>query len=184
MLPEWLRTWQTTPLDTAAGLRHFDSLPAVQVSELNGDWLGSGLHTQHPLDGLLERYGWYGKAFHTPEVVDPLLFSVSGKIVRVDPARVPLGLALKMPRLARHPVMYGLFKVLHPLIQTSRPRARLRLVVYRGATSAAMIYDHQPITDHFRRIDERHILGLMDLRGALPFFFLLSAGPPLISITR
>jgi hypothetical protein len=37
-----------------------------------------------------------------------------------------------------------------------------------------MIYDRKPITDHFRRIDDRD-LGLMEMRGmARPFFFLLA----------
>lgn len=37
-----------------------------------------------------------------------------------------------------------------------------------------MVYDRQPIIDHFRRIDERRILGLMDMRGVVPYFFLLT----------
>ena len=38
-----------------------------------------------------------------------------------------------------------------------------------------MIYDRQPIVDHFRRIDDGRVLGLMEMRGMeRPFFFLLS----------
>jgi hypothetical protein len=49
----------------------------------------------------------------------------------------------------------------------------LRAVTYRGVTTAAMIYDHLPIIDCFRRIDAHTVLGLMDMRGTPPFFFLL-----------
>ena len=38
-----------------------------------------------------------------------------------------------------------------------------------------MIYDRQPIIDHFRRIDEIRLLGLMQVRTAPPYFFLLTA---------
>lgn len=43
----------------------------------------------------------------------------------------------------------------------------------RGVTTAVMIYDHLPIIDCFRRLDGRTMLGLMDMRGAAPFFFQL-----------
>lgn len=36
-----------------------------------------------------------------------------------------------------------------------------------------MIHDRQPIIDHFRRIDEIRLLGLVQVRSAPPFFFLL-----------
>ena len=39
-----------------------------------GRWRGRGLHTNHPLDGLLETFGWYGKEFVDAETVHPLLF--------------------------------------------------------------------------------------------------------------
>ena len=38
-----------------------------------------------------------------------------------------------------------------------------------------MSYDHLPIIDLFRRVDERTLLGCMDLRGAPPYFFVLEA---------
>ena len=38
-----------------------------------------------------------------------------------------------------------------------------------------MIYDRQPIADHFRRIDGDRVLGLMEMGGMeRPFFFLLT----------
>ena len=43
----------------------------------------------------------------------------------------------------------------------------------RGVLTAIMLYDHLPIADSFRRVDGSTLLGLMDLRGAAPFFFVL-----------
>ena len=36
-----------------------------------GKWQGYGLQTNHPIDGLLELWEWYGKEFIDPEKVHP-----------------------------------------------------------------------------------------------------------------
>lgn len=52
--------------------------------------------------------------------------------------------------------------------------AQLREVVYRGVCTATMIYDSQPILDHFRKIDDNCVLGAMDRKGdAQPLYFYL-----------
>jgi hypothetical protein len=52
--------------------------------------------------------------------------------------------------------------------------AQLREVVYRGVCTATMIYDTQPILDHFRKIDDNTVLGAMDRKGdAAPLYFYL-----------
>ena len=52
--------------------------------------------------------------------------------------------------------------------------AQLREVAYRGVVTATMVYDTQPIFDHFRKIDENTVLGVMDKKGEnLPLFFYL-----------
>ncbi|WP_051027237.1 DUF4334 domain-containing protein [Nocardia higoensis] len=153
----------------------FDNLPTVTVEDITlGRWRGGEIATGHPMDGLLAASGWYGKQFDSPEDVHPLLFSTPGQgIFAVDPRRVPLGLVDRVPHslVARGkqalPVLsYGL--------RTKQPRARLRAVEFRGRVSAAMVYDHLPIIDVFRRVDEHTLLGAMDQRGApLPYFFTL-----------
>lgn len=35
-------------------------------------------------------------------------------------------------------------------------------MVFRGVTSTAMIYDKQPIFDHFRYLNEEIVMGAMD----------------------
>jgi len=157
----------------AQALARFDALPAVTTLDMLGEWRGFGEHTGHEMDGLLEAYGWYGKRFDSEEAVHPLLFRRSdGTRYAVDPRRIPLGLA-PYHALTRNAVATALFRVATPLLRTTAPRARLRAVTYRGVTTAAMVYDHLPIIDCFRRIDHRTMLGLMDMRGAAPFFFRL-----------
>lgn len=170
--PNWVRRWHRNGLSTEAALARFDGLPAVRPDEILGAWRGRGLPTGHPLDGLLERLGWRGKRFGSEDRVDPLIFEPG---IPLDPARLPLGPALRWPGLARSgPVRAG-FGLLRGALRARGPAARLAAVEFRGCLSAAMIYDRQPIVDHFRRIDAARLLGLMQARGAAPYFFVLTA---------
>jgi hypothetical protein len=162
------------PGDLATALAFFDGLPPVTVEEMLGTWRGTGFPTGHPLDGLLERYGWYGKRFDGPEDVHPLLFAAGRRIVSVNPALVPTRLLLHPPGAARTPLAGKAFALSRPLLTTARPKARLRMTEYRGVVSATMLYDRLPIHDTFRRVDARTLLGVMDLRGAPPFVFVLT----------
>jgi len=157
--------------DQAAEL--FDSLPAVQVEEILGRWHGSEVPTGHPMDGLLEVSGWYGKEFVDAERVHPLLFGTPGSLYAVHPKRLPLmSIVAAGDRLPRWlpPGGRSAFRAL----RTGKYRARLRRVEYRGVVSTAMIYDDLPIIDTFRKLDDDVLLGAMDLRGVeAPYFFLL-----------
>ncbi|WP_198955239.1 DUF4334 domain-containing protein [Kineosporia sp. R_H_3] len=159
---------------TAEGLRYFDSLPAVTVEEMLGRWRGEGVGTGHPMDGVLERFGWYGKRFEGPDDVHPLVFRTSRGLRSVNPALMPVGLLAARPRTAFLPGAAGAFRLLLPLVTTSRPAARLRMTEYRGVVTATMCYDAHPIHDVFRRVDGDTVLGVMDQRGLpQPFVFLL-----------
>lgn len=163
-------------MSTEEALAYFDALAPVDLGFMTGLWQGAGFETDHPMDGLLEACHWYGKRFDTPDRVDPLIFSMrSGRRVRLNPGLLGVGLRLAdrgwMPKAA---VVGRLFQWLMPLLATSRPRARLRMIAYRGSSTAAMIYDQLPIRDVFRRIDDDAVLGLMDRKGMTrPFFFIL-----------
>lgn len=140
--------------DTHTACRLFDGLETVGLEELLGTWIGQEFHTGHPLDGVLKKLRWYGKAFHDAENVDPLLFEMpGGEITAIDPAP-----------------MYDKRK----LLKAAGGKARMRLVEYRGKVSAAMIYDNLPIIDHFRKVEEGVLLGMMDRKGDKgPYFFIL-----------
>jgi hypothetical protein len=59
-------------------------------------------------------------------------------------------------------------------------KATLRMVVYRGAATATMVYDKHPIFDHFRKVDDDLVLGVMDRKGDdTPLFFYLRRLPAL-----
>ncbi|WP_243706412.1 DUF4334 domain-containing protein [Micromonospora sp. KC721] len=162
--------------DIRPALRYFDSLAPVTVREMLGRWRGIGLATRHPMDGLLERSGWYGKRFETPEAAHPLLFGTAGgNVVSLDPALIPLGSLLRFPRLAHLPIAAQAFRLVRPLLTTTRPTARLRMTEYRGVVTATMCYDTLPVHDVFRRIDDDTVLGAMDTRGSPhPFMFVLT----------
>lgn len=52
--------------------------------------------------------------------------------------------------------------------------ASLRKVEYRGQVTATMVYDQHPIFDHFRKIDDNQVLGVMDSKGdEFPLYFYL-----------
>lgn len=38
-------------------------------------------------------------------------------------------------------------------------------MTYGGVESAAMVYDNQPIVDHFRRRDDDRVMGAMTIKG-------------------
>ncbi|MBO0901159.1 DUF4334 domain-containing protein [Cellulomonas sp. zg-ZUI22] len=160
---------------TVAALALFDALPPLDVDEMLGRWAGRGIPTAHPFDGLLEALGWYGKRMDAPDDVHPLVFrGARGRLVAITPTLLPLGPALRLAPVVPPAVAARAFAVLRPLLTTTRPQARLRTVAYRGVPSAAMVYDRLPIIDAFRRVDDRTVLGVMDLRGsALPYVFVL-----------
>jgi hypothetical protein len=155
-------------------LAFYDSLKPIRAEDITGRWRGRELRTGHPMDGLLEASGWYGKQFDGVDDVHPLLFTTpNGEIFAVDPRRVPLGLAEKFPASLVEKGRAAL-GVLKPALYTRKPRARLRNIEHRGVVSAAMVYDHLPVIDHFRRVDDRTLLGCMDLRSSeRPYFFIL-----------
>lgn len=150
-----------------------DRLPGLRPAELRGRWRGRELATGHPMDGLLEATGWYGKQFDDDDSVHPLLFATAGGIVPVDPRWAPMGLAGRVPTGAVAKARPAI-DVLRPLLRTRKHRARLRAVHHRGEVTTAMIYDHLPIIDTFRRVDADTLLGVMDLRThPQPYFFVL-----------
>ncbi|MFC9964101.1 DUF4334 domain-containing protein [Nocardia ignorata] len=161
------------PRDDALAL--FDSLPPVAPTELTGRWHGRELATGHRLDGLLAASGWYGKQFDGPDNVHPLLFATPrGDIFPVDPKRIPLGLVDKIPTALVEQTRRRL-DLLAPTLRTARHRARLREINHRGTVTTAMIYDHLPIIDTFRRVDPTTVLGIMDYRRLPdPYFFILT----------
>ncbi|RVV99524.1 DUF4334 domain-containing protein [Mesobaculum littorinae] len=179
------RTWALRAVRTgvprAEALEVFDALPPVPPGTLRGAWHGEGIATSHPLDGALEACGWWGKRFESDDRVFPLLFGPEGALA-IDPARLPLRLAIQLwPRLtpgARRATGRA-FRTSARALATGQPGAHLAQRAYRGAISTAMVYDRQPIIDHFRSLSADRVLGMMELKDGLshhpPLVFTLTA---------
>jgi Domain of unknown function (DUF4334)/GXWXG protein len=159
---------------TEIALQVFDALEPVNLDFMIGLWRGSGLHTEHPMDGLLEASNWYGKEFVDREHVHPLLFSDrQGAIFKVAPNPISMNWVLKLPILKKN-AFKPLLMLTTSLLKTDKSQARLRMMDYRGKTSATMLYDYLPINDMFRKVDDNTVLGIMDFKGSTqPFFFVL-----------
>jgi hypothetical protein len=166
-----LKAGKTT---TEKALELFDTLEPVNLGFMFGRWQGSGLHTNHPMDGLLEISNWYGKEFIDSENVHPLLFLDSrGKIFPVAPNPTLMNWVLKLP-IPKNDSLKPLLISINSLLKTEKSQARLRMMEYRGKVTATMIYDYLPINDSFRKVDENTVLGIMDYKNIpQPFFFIL-----------
>jgi hypothetical protein len=163
---------------SAEALAVYDDLPAVGLEEMLGAWRGSGVPTGHPMDGLLEAYGWHGKRFDSPEAGHPLVFRGPRGLYSANPALVPMGLVSRFGPRLRPPAVAAVGRRAIGLTRTRAPRSRLRMIEHRGVVTATMAYDALPICDHFRRLDDDAVLGVMDLRDMpQPFFFLLRRDP-------
>ena len=151
MIPsqEALKAGQTSPDDAWA---IFDSLPAVSIDFMLGLWKASGFSTGHPSDGKLERLGWYGKRFTDKDSVDPMVFNANDdETFSADPVYILRNIdVLKRASDVRDKV------------ETKEPKARLRMVEGRGTLTASMVYNDLPIIDHFRKLDEDTVLGMME----------------------
>ena len=49
--------------------------------------------------------------------------------------------------------------------------ARMREISFRGKVSTSMIYNYLPIIDHFRKVDDNTLLGVMDVKGEITLYF-------------
>lgn len=114
-----------------------------------------------PIDTPFMLGEWEGGSFRTGHPGEQQLAALgwAGKVFRGDDDVDPI--VVRDPAGAR----------------TSSPimgAATLRLVRYRGVSTATMVYDRHPIFDHFRKLDDDLVLGVMDRKGdAFPLFFYL-----------
>ncbi|PMR80089.1 hypothetical protein C1H70_09730 [Halomonas urumqiensis] len=160
-------------MTTAQAIELFDSLPPARADQMIGRWRGEGIDTDHPRDGLLEASYWHGKDFQSHEAVYPLIHTLPiwGRVA-VNPAMIPMTLVEVLP--LRDWITPVLFPIIYPLMRTSKPKARLRTIEFRGRPHAAMLYDAKPIHDIFAKLDDDTMMGWMDFRGMeQPYFFKL-----------
>jgi hypothetical protein len=51
--------------------------------------------------------------------------------------------------------------------------AILRRLEFRDKISTSLIYNYLPIIDHFRKIDDRTVMGIMEIKGKVYIYFYL-----------
>ncbi|MGK7920882.1 MAG: DUF4334 domain-containing protein [Trichodesmium sp.] len=170
------KTLESGGASTEEALNFFDELESVNLDFMIGRWQGAEFPTNHPMDGLLEASGWYGKEFIDADHVHPLLFSYTDNhedIFKVNPSQMAMNVGLRLPIL-KNKAMKPIFRLMNLMSKTEESQARIRMMEYRQKVSATMIYDNLPINDTFRKIDDNTLLGLMDFKPVpQPFFFVL-----------
>ena len=145
--PGWPENWPAGPADCANALSCFDALAGLEPESMIGRWRGAGLPTGHPLDGVLESLGWYGKAFESADSVHPLLFRTrSGEVIPLDPRFMPVSVALRWPALARSAPVRAAFAAGRPLLRAHHSAARLRADELSG--EAQRSHDLRPTAHH------------------------------------
>ena len=146
--------------------RWFAALEPVAPKDMVGLWQGAGIPSDHPLDGVLENLQWFGKRFHADMRADALLFqSRPGRLVPVEPAFLPIRLVLKLAALGKTAPARNLFTHMEKRLRARGTTAVLHSETLDGVATAAMVYDRQPITDYFRRIDADTVAGMMCVSG-------------------
>ncbi|UQE74960.1 DUF4334 domain-containing protein [Gordonia sp. PP30] len=65
--------------------------------------------------------------------------------------------------------------------EIGKGEASLWPVEFRGEVTASMVYDGQPVIDHFKRVDDDTLMGIMNGKGSLVrdrhFYFYLQRDP-------
>jgi len=107
-------------------------LPPVSVTEILGAWRGGDFDTGHLASTVLTQVGWHGKRFDTPLDAKPMI------------CRGQDG------ELFSH------------LKAGGGGEASLWPVEFRGETTATMVYDKMPVFDHFKKVDDDTLMGIMN----------------------
>ena len=107
-------------------------LDPVTVEEILGAWRGGDFATGHVASTVLEKVRWHGKRFDSPLDAKPL-------ICRGDDGELYSNLAAG-----------------------GGAEASLWPVEFRGETTATMVYDAMPVLDHFKKVDDRTLMGIMN----------------------
>ncbi|KAF2135760.1 uncharacterized protein K452DRAFT_238736, partial [Aplosporella prunicola CBS 121167] len=128
-----------------------DSLPALNPMELLGEWSAGSFNTRHPAHGWLRSINWVGITFRSVDDVEPIVVAAQ---TRDGP-----GKGHRRKWLDE----WGNAEVIE--------------AKYRGVVSAAMVCDNHPVVNHFRKVTDNVVLGIMSAkmyRHAGLFFFYLT----------
>ncbi|GIM90956.1 DUF4334 domain-containing protein [Paractinoplanes toevensis] len=60
---------------------------------------------------------------------------------------------------------------LYSNIELGKGEASLWNVEFRGEVTATMVYDGRPVFDHFKRVDDDTLMGIMNVKGNAGLFY-------------
>ena len=107
-------------------------LATVEVPEILGAWRGGDFSTGHVASKVLEKVRWHGKRFDDALSAVPL-------VCRGDDGE-----------------LYSNTEA------AGGGEASLWPVGFRGEVTATMVYDRLPVLDHFKRVDDSTLMGIMN----------------------
>ncbi|CAB4698136.1 MAG: DUF4334 domain-containing protein [Actinobacteria bacterium] len=151
-------------MDLAAARARFAELrAAATVSPADLDEVWAALPTVRPEEIL---GAWRGDDFATGHPVHELLGASQWHGKRFDSV------------LEAHPLICrGEDGELFSNKELGKGLASLWSVEFRGESTATMVYDGQAIFDHFKQVDDRTLMGIMNGKGVLVdgqhYYFLL-----------
>jgi len=115
----------------------YDALEAVHYDNILGRWKGADIETGHFMARDARAARWYGKIFNSRWDARPLVCYDEDGNL-----------------YANTPLIGG-------------AGASLWMVEFRGLVSAALVFDALPMVDHFRKVDDRTLMGVTDGRPEL-----------------
>jgi len=102
----------------------FDELAIADLDFMMGQWKGFGIHTNHPMDGLLEFFDWYGKEFVSSEQVHPLLFlDQNEQLIAITPNPTLIKLAARWDQFPKPKILQLLSRLALPLFRSEYTRS-------------------------------------------------------------
>lgn len=107
-------------------------LDPVTVDEVLGPWRGGDFATGHVASQVLKKVRWHGKVFNGPLDAQPLVCRDADGALYSN------------------------------LEAGGGGEASLWEVVFRGESTATMVYDKMPVLDHFKKVDDTTLMGIMN----------------------
>lgn len=107
-------------------------LRPVKVDEILEHWRGGDFATGHVASTVLAKVRWHGKWFDGPLDVTPIVCRNDADELYANEKAAGGGGASLWP------------------------------VEFRGEVTATMVYDRMPVVDHFKRIDDDTLMGIMN----------------------
>lgn len=114
-------------------------LGVVQVEEMLGAWRGGDFATGHVASTILQKVRWHGKRFDGPLEAVPLVCRAEDGSLYSNTEAGGGGEASLWP------------------------------VGFRGEVTATMVYDKMPVFDHFKKVDDDTVMGIMNGKLASAF---------------